>query len=83
MIDDTFFLDVGIDSTAFYTSKYYVDLKDLAEVRGIDPNKYLKGLLTREMRIPAIGEDVVSMCVKAGHYALRKGNINSKTRNFY
>jgi 3-hydroxy-3-methylglutaryl CoA synthase len=73
---DDFFFNVGIDSMSFYTPKYYVDLKDLAEIRGIDPNKYLKGLLTKEMRIPGPGEDIVSMAVKAGHHALMKGNID-------
>ncbi len=72
---DDFFFNVGIDSMGFYTSKYYVDLRELAEVRNVDPNKYLKGLLTKEMRIPAQGEDIVSMAVKAGQYALTKGNI--------
>jgi hydroxymethylglutaryl-CoA synthase len=72
------YLDVGIDSAAFYTSKYYVDLRDLAKSRGVDPNKYLKGLLTHEMRIPAPGEDIVSMSIKAGQHALIKGNIDPK-----
>jgi 3-hydroxy-3-methylglutaryl CoA synthase len=74
--NDDFFFNVGIDSMGFYTSKYYVDLRDLAVVRHVDPNKYLKGLLTKEMRIPGTGEDIVSMAVKAGHYALMRGNID-------
>ncbi|MBD3212254.1 MAG: hypothetical protein GF311_06560 [Candidatus Lokiarchaeota archaeon] len=73
-----FFFNVGIDSMGFYAPKYCVDLKELAEVRNVDPNKYLKGLLTKEMRIPGPGEDVVSMAVKAGQNALVKGNINPK-----
>jgi hydroxymethylglutaryl-CoA synthase len=79
MFEDDFFLNVGIDSAAFYTSKYYVDLKDLANVRGIDPNKYLKGLLTHEMRIPAEGEDIITMAVKAAQHAMIKGKIDPKT----
>ncbi|MBN1801980.1 MAG: hydroxymethylglutaryl-CoA synthase family protein [Candidatus Lokiarchaeota archaeon] len=74
--NNDFFFNVGIDSMGFYTSKYYVDLRELAEVRNVDPDKYLRGLLTTEMRIPGPGEDIVSMAVKAGHYALHKGNIN-------
>ncbi|TXT67417.1 MAG: putative hydroxymethylglutaryl-CoA synthase [Promethearchaeota archaeon] len=70
------FFDVGIDSMGFYTPKSYISLTDLAEVRNVDPNKYLKGLLTKEMRIPGVGEDIVSMAVKAGQYALTRGNIN-------
>jgi 3-hydroxy-3-methylglutaryl CoA synthase len=74
--DDDYFFNVGIDSMGFYTPKYYVDLTDLAEVRNVDPNKYLKGLLTKEMRIPGAGEDIVSMAAKAGHYAMMRGNID-------
>ncbi len=74
--NDDFFFNVGIDSMGFYTSKYYVDLRDLAEVRNVDPNKYLKGLLTKEMRIPGPGEDIVSMALKAGQNALMRGNID-------
>jgi len=76
-LKDDFFFNVGIDSMGFYTTKYYVDLTELAEIRDVDPNKYLKGLLTKEMRIPGPGEDIVSMAVKAGQHALMKGNINS------
>lgn len=73
---DDFFFNVGIDSMGFYTTKHYVDLRELAEIRGVDPNKYLIGLLTKQMRIPGPGEDIVSMAVKAGQHALMKGNIN-------
>jgi hydroxymethylglutaryl-CoA synthase len=74
--ENDFFFNVGIDSMSFYTPKYYVDLANLAEIRGVDPNKYLKGLLTKEMRIPGPGEDIVSMAVKAGQHALMKGKID-------
>ncbi|MBD3215607.1 MAG: hypothetical protein GF311_23555 [Candidatus Lokiarchaeota archaeon] len=74
--ENDFFFNVGIDSMSFYTPKYYVDLANLAEIRGVDPDKYLKGLLTKEMRIPGPGEDIVSMAVKAGQHALMKGKID-------
>ncbi|MBD3194167.1 MAG: hypothetical protein GF317_03875 [Candidatus Lokiarchaeota archaeon] len=76
--NEDFFFNVGIDSMGFYAPKYCVDLKELAEFRNVDPNKYLKGLLTKEMRIPGPGEDVVSLAVKAGQNALVKGNIDPK-----
>jgi len=75
-LKDDFFLNVGIDAMSFYTPKYYVNLRELAEIRNVDPNKYLKGLLTKEMRIPGPGEDIVSMSVKAGQHALMKGKID-------
>lgn len=76
--ENDFFFDVGIDSMAFYAPKYYVDLAELARVRNVDPDKYLKGLLTKEMRIPGSGEDIISMAVKAGQHALMRGNIDPK-----
>ncbi|MGM0469922.1 MAG: hydroxymethylglutaryl-CoA synthase family protein [Promethearchaeati archaeon] len=74
--NNDFFFNVGIDSMGFYTTKHYVDLTELAEIRGVDPNKYLIGLLTKQMRIPGPGEDIVSMAVKASQHALMKGNID-------
>ena len=76
--DNDFFFNVGIDSIGFYSPKQCVNLTELAEIRNIDPDKYLKGLLTKEMRIPGTGEDIVSMAVKAGQHAIMRGNINPK-----
>jgi hydroxymethylglutaryl-CoA synthase len=76
-LKNNMFFNVGIDSMGFYTPKYYVDLRELAKIRDVDPNKYLKGLLTKEMRVPGPGEDIISMATKAGQHALMKGNIDS------
>ncbi len=54
-------------------------MKDLAHSRKVDPNKYNKGLLCKEMRLPGVGEDIISMGLKAGYAALVKGNINPKS----
>lgn len=37
-------MKVGIDAISFYTSRYYLDLKSLAEKRDIDVNKFYVGL---------------------------------------
>ncbi|MCK4239261.1 MAG: hydroxymethylglutaryl-CoA synthase family protein, partial [Candidatus Lokiarchaeota archaeon] len=58
--------------------RFYLSLNDLAIMRNVDPNKYNKGLLTKEMRFPEVGEDIVSMGLKAGYNALLRGNINPK-----
>lgn len=34
-------MTVGIDKIGFFTSNYYLDMTDLANARGEDPNKYL------------------------------------------
>ncbi|WP_315980638.1 hypothetical protein [Aliamphritea spongicola] len=37
-------MSVGIDEISFYTSNYFLDLQQLAEVRDIDVDKYYKGI---------------------------------------
>ncbi|TFF96550.1 MAG: hydroxymethylglutaryl-CoA synthase family protein [Promethearchaeota archaeon] len=72
------FTNIGIDSFGFHAPRFYVDLSELADLRKVDPNKYRKGLLCKEMRLPEIGEDIISIGLKAAHYALLKGKISPK-----
>ena len=76
--DKHLFSNIGIDSIGFYAPRFYLNLNDLAIIRNVDPNKYKKGLLLKEMRFPEVGEDIVSMGLKAGYNALLRGNINPK-----
>jgi len=76
--DKHLFSNIGIDSIGFYAPRFYLNLNDLAVIRNVDPNKYKKGLLLKEMRFPEVGEDIVSMGLKAGYNALLRGNINPK-----
>ncbi len=76
--DDYLYTNIGIDSIGFHAPKYYIDLEELANKRNIDPNKFREGLILKEMRWPEFDEDVISMGLKAGYYALQKGNINPK-----
>ena len=41
-------MTIGIDKIGFATSQYVLKLQDLAEARGIDPEKLSKGLLLKE-----------------------------------
>ncbi len=75
---DYLFGDVGIDSIGFFAPQGYVDVEELAEKRNVDPAKYRKGLLLKEMRISDIDEDVISIGLKAGYNALERGKINPK-----
>ncbi len=72
------FSDVGIDSIGFHAPRHYVDIGEFAKKRNVDPNKYKKGLLLKEMRMPQTGEDIVSLGLKAGYNALIRGNISPK-----
>lgn len=64
-------LKVGIDKICFYSPGYYLDLKTLAEARGIDYNKYYIGLGQREMAIAPPDEDIVTMAANAAEQALK------------
>jgi hydroxymethylglutaryl-CoA synthase len=56
---------VGIDSIAFYVPQLYVPIKDLAEARGIMPEKLQKGLGLKKMAIPNVGEDAATFAANA------------------
>ncbi len=77
--DDYLFGDIGIDSVGFYCPQHFVALKDLAIARDIDPDKYSKGLLSKEMRVTEVDEDIISLGLKAGYNAILRGNINPKS----
>jgi hydroxymethylglutaryl-CoA synthase len=64
-------LKVGIDTIAFYTSHYALDLAALAEARGIDPEKFHVGLGQHRMGVPAPDEDIVTLAANAALRAIR------------
>ncbi len=43
----------------------YIDLAELAQVRGVDPNKFLIGLGCKEMAVCSPGEDSVTLAIAA------------------
>jgi len=58
-------MKAGIDRISFYTSRYCLDLKDLAEARDVDWNKYSIGIGQEIMGIPPPDEDIVTMAASA------------------
>ncbi len=70
-------LKVGIDTLSFYTSHYALDLARLAEVRGVDPDKYFVGLGQRNMAVPSPDEDIVTMAACAAQAAVHGIDLNS------
>ncbi len=68
---------VGIESLAFYTPGYYLDLTTLAEERGVDPGKYLIGIGQEKMGLLPPDEDVVTMGAHAAHYALKDVDLST------
>ncbi|MCK5834611.1 MAG: hydroxymethylglutaryl-CoA synthase [Lentisphaeria bacterium] len=56
---------VGIDLISFCTSSQYLDLKSLAEARGVDSSKFYDGIGQEQMCIATRDEDAVSMGANA------------------
>jgi hydroxymethylglutaryl-CoA synthase len=69
-------IKVGIDAIAFYTPHYYLDLRVLAEARGVDVNKYHTGLGQEKMAVIPPDEDVVTMAADAASRVLEDVNLN-------
>lgn len=77
--DDSLFSDIGIDSVGFHAPRHFVKLEELALQRKVDPEKYSKGLLSKEMRVVEVDEDIISLGLKAGYNALQRGNISPRS----
>lgn len=60
----------GIEKIGFFTPPTYVDMVELAEVRDVDPNKYLIGIGQEKMGIPSKHYDIVSMAANAANNIL-------------
>lgn len=67
---------VGIDALAFSGPATFVEMTDLAQARGVDPAKYLKGLGQRRMAIASPCEDPVTMAAEAATRAMQGFGID-------
>jgi hydroxymethylglutaryl-CoA synthase len=67
-------MNAGLETLTFYAPHYYLDLKELARERGVDPDKYTVGIAQEKMAVPAPDEDVVTMGANAAARALRGVN---------
>ena len=54
-------MKIGIDKMAFATTSEYIDLAELARVRGVDPNKYLIGIGQSEQAVLPPTQDIVTL----------------------
>ena len=71
-------MKVGIESIAFHSPQHYIELADLAQARGVDPDKYIKGLGQVKMAVATPMEDTVTFAVNAALKALRNFDIDPK-----
>ena len=68
-------MKIGIDKIGFAMPKYYLDIRDLATARGIEPDKFTTGLLQLEMSIPTVSQDIVTLGAQAAFEILDKEDL--------
>jgi len=68
-------MPVGIDDLAIYVPKLYVDCKDFAEARGIDPQKLEYGIGIRKMAIVDVNQDPACMAANACLTLMEKNDL--------
>jgi len=69
-------MKVGIESIAFHGPEHYIELAELADARGVEPEKFIKGLGQSRMSIATPMEDCVSLAINAGLKALERFDID-------
>lgn len=70
-------MKAGIDWISFYTPAYYLDLRVLAEKRGVDYDKFRLGLGQEKMAVPPPDEDIISMAASAARRILDRVDPSS------
>lgn len=68
----------GIEAASYYVPSLYLDIKELAENRGIDPAKLEKGLGLHKMGFPDVHEDAATFAAEALLKLIEDYQINPK-----
>lgn len=68
----------GIEAASYYAPSLYLEIKDLAEKRGIEPAKLEKGLGLHKMGFPDVHEDAATFAAEALLKLIKDYNINPK-----
>ena len=53
-------MSFGIEAASYYVPSLYLEIKDLAEKRNIEPAKLAKGLGLHKMAFPDVHEDAAT-----------------------
>jgi hydroxymethylglutaryl-CoA synthase len=69
-------MKVGIETIAFHGPQHYIELADLANARGVDPDKFTKGLGQIKMAVATPMEDTVTLAINAGLKALKNFDVD-------
>ncbi|NOJ27230.1 MAG: 3-hydroxy-3-methylglutaryl-CoA synthase [Nitrososphaera sp.] len=67
---------VGIDDLAIYVPKLYIDYKDFAEARGIEPQKLEYGIGIKKMAITDTNQDPACMAANACLKLMQKNRMH-------
>lgn len=71
-------MSFGIEAVSYYVPSLYLEIKDLAEKRGIEPAKLEKGLGLHKMGFPDVHEDAASFAAESLLKLIRDYGINPK-----
>lgn len=63
-------MTIGIDKIGFATSQYVLNMDDLAQARGSEPEKFSIGLMLDALSITPISEDIVTLAATAANNIL-------------
>lgn len=67
---------VGVDDLAIYVPKLYLDYKDFAEARGIDPQKLEYGIGIKKMAITDTNQDPACMAANACLRLMQRNHLH-------
>lgn len=65
-------MNIGIDLLSFATSRYFFDLKELANHRNVEYAKYFSGIGQKQMSVFPPNEDIVTLAIAAAEKLLTK-----------
>ena len=68
----------GIEAASYYVPSLYLEIKDLAEKRNIEPAKLEKGLGLHKMAFPDVHEDAATFAAEALYRLISDYKINPK-----
>lgn len=71
-------MSFGIEAASYYVPSLYLEIKDLAEKRGIEPAKLEKGLGLHKMGFPDVHEDAATFAAEALLKLIKDYTINPR-----
>ncbi len=71
-------MNYGIEAASFHVPSLYLEIKDLAEKRNIDPLKLEKGLGLHKMAFPDVHEDAATFAAEALLKLIKNSEVNPK-----